>query len=135
MLAWSVAPRETSDHPHQVKRQPYERVAAAALETEPAGSGEAVGGDNQKAEKSLGAFIRRAFTLPTSMTLAPRLIAFYSISMSFSVAALVWLVAQLWSAKPVLSPSEVLLGVGGMAMICLELLLGSLADMRDISHK
>jgi len=92
-------------------------------------------GDQQTDSPRLVDLLRRAFSLPTSLRLPARLIAFYSAFMSVSLAALVWLTLQLASEHPILNTTEALFAVGGVALVCLELLLGLFADMRDTRHK
>ncbi len=134
MSVWS-APR-TEGYPRATGRWRNMRIAATPEpKAETAQTAQQQVGDQQTDSPRLVDLLRRAFSLPTSLRLPARLIAFYSAFMSVSLAALVWLTLQLASEHPILNTTEALFAVGGVALVCLELLLGLFADMRDTRHK
>ena len=68
---------------------------------------------------------RRIVSLPR------RLIAFYSVSMTAVMVALIWLGTQFFIGSPVLTFSEALFGLFGLIAIWIELFLGLFSDARD----
>jgi hypothetical protein len=139
---WKMSVRPAKDTPgpsNRARLRRYRHAAAAVAErevpTKETQQEQHEDGQGAGDTFSFGALLRRAFMLPTTAMLAPPLIAFYGISMSLAAAALFWFVTQVWSVSPAVTLSEALIGIAGMTLLCLELLLGSLADVRDAGLK